>query len=82
MAKSEKTAVSAREMAAKTLQKLHLGGGYSNILIDNALSGAYKNAPAAEKALYNRLPLVTDFTGGTGCGAGTGSCEDGDCAAQ
>ena len=37
---------------------------------------------AAEKALYNRLPLVTDFTGGTGCGAGTGSCEDGDCAAQ
>ena len=55
MAKTEKTAVSAREMAAKTLQKLHLGGGYSNILIDNALSGAYKNAPAAEKALYAHL---------------------------
>ena len=55
MAKSEKTVVSAREMAAKTLQKLHLGGGYSNILIDNALSGVYKNAPAAEKALYAHL---------------------------
>ena len=35
---------------------------------------------AAEKALYNALPLVTDFTGGTGCHSGTGSCEDGDCA--
>ncbi len=55
MTKEQHTAVSAREMAAKTLQKMHLGGGYSNILIDNALSGVYKNAPAAEKALYAHL---------------------------
>ncbi len=55
MAKEEKTAVSARKIAAETLQKLHLGGGYSNILIENTLSGRYKDAKPAEKALYTHL---------------------------
>ncbi len=55
MANEDKTTISAREMAAKSLQKLHRNGGYSNILIDNALSGVYKNAPSAEKALFSLL---------------------------
>ncbi len=55
MATENKTTDSARNMAAKTLQKLHKSGGYSNILIENALSGNYKNAASAEKALFGFL---------------------------
>ena len=55
MATENKTTDSARNMAAKTLQKLHKSGGYSNILIENALSGSYKEASPAEKALFGFL---------------------------
>ena len=55
MTKEKNPTASAREMAAKTLYKLHRDGGYSNILLENALSGSYKTAPAAEKGLYAHL---------------------------
>ena len=55
MATEKQSTDSARNMAAKTLQKLHKGGGYSNILIENALSGNYKAAAPAEKALFGFL---------------------------
>ena len=54
----------------------------ANASITRYDGAGYVVSEAVRLSVYNRIPIIPDFEGGTGCDSGTHSCEEGGCGIE